>query len=86
MLPCMLPPNVGNRALDELVAYRRLKDRANNVCSDCMKESRRKVKRCAKCGDLYDEENGRIVTDDEEVQSTLEQLQAELEAERQGAS
>lgn len=84
-MPCMLPSTVGERALDELVAYRRIKDRASNVCSDCLGESRRKTKRCAKCGDLYDEEHGRIITDRDEVSSALSQWKAELEARKQGA-
>ena len=60
MLPCMLPPTVSNRALDELVAYRRIKDRANNMCKECVGEQKTKTKRCASCGYLYDDENGRI--------------------------
>lgn len=85
MLPCMLPPTVGNRALDELVAYRRIKDRAHNTCSDCMAESRRKLKRCSKCGDLYDEEHGRIITDGEEAESAIEELKRQIAADKQGA-
>lgn len=85
MLPCMLPEGVGERALDELVAYRRIKDRAHNVCSDCMSEGKRKLKRCSKCGDLYDEEHGRLITDEEEVGSRLEELKAQLASEKQGA-
>lgn len=60
MLPCMLPPTVSNRALDELVAYRRIKERANNMCKECVTERRKRTKRCASCGYLYDDEHGRI--------------------------
>lgn len=86
MLPCMLPPYVGNRALDELVAYRRIKDRAHNVCKDCMAEDRRKTKRCSKCGSLFTEEHGRLITDEGETKAALDELKAQIEAEEQETS
>lgn len=73
MLPCMLPPTVSNRILDELVAYRRIKDRAGNICEDCMKKRKTEMKRCGSCGSLYDEENGRIASG-EEAAAEMERL------------
>jgi hypothetical protein len=61
----MLPPSVSNRALDELVAYRRIKDRASNICNECLEKRKRELKRCGSCGELYDEEHGRIASEEE---------------------
>jgi len=75
MLPCMLPPTVTNRALDELVAYRRIKERAQNICRQCMEESKRDKKRCVRCGYLYDEEHGRIIEEGEELNRAIKELE-----------
>ncbi len=74
MLPCMLPDCVTTQALDELVAYRRIKDRSSNICDVCAKEMRKRTKRCAHCGNLYSEEGGRISSDERDVRASLKEL------------
>ena len=81
-MPCMLPSTVTNRALDELVAYRRIKNRGSNVCRQCVEESKLKVKRCVGCNFLYDDEHGRLEDDEEEMANTIAQLKEELEAQK----
>ena len=83
MIPCMLPSTVTNAALDELVAYRRIKDRAHNVCKQCMDESRRERKRCVRCGSIYDEDHGRLVQGGDEMEQALKELEASGAVKRQ---
>jgi len=59
ILPCMLPKDVPDAALDELATYRRVKARlerqALNVCPRCMKRREQELKTCSVCGAKYND-------------------------------
>ena len=75
MLPCMLPPSVTNAALDELVAYHRIKASLYNVCPTCVEQRKKEKKRCYICGRLYDDEGWEEPLEGEQ-DATVERLAA----------